>query len=357
LRGAEDDGQALPLSLSTGRSTRTLKSGECVIRSPANMLDLRILRDQWTEAGGREVFAQLVTLCVQSIYPLARAVRPDPGDDGIDTFIGEFGADIKVYQSKFFCDGIGKSQKAQIRESWKRCRASKHATRLKLWTLCVPIELSTAEEKWWQDWRRKESASSGVAIELWTKPQFIRFSRRADLERVFEGALKRGAGQYADHNEVITAMRGMASPHPIKGLPAYDYLKDAVFVRKLEVAGITKHRAPRTAFYNFELLRQAIQQGGTPDENAYLEDLQERIYDLWEGLFNAHRPNNLGQSLFTAVEEAMTREDFNRLATPLRAHLMHKKGGLHYWADVCEAGWTEDHASVVSDRKKPEGSK
>ena len=78
------------------------------------MLELRVLRDLWTEPGARRIFEQLVTHCVRAQYPSAVSIRPNPGDEGIDTLVGDF---ERVYQAKFFCDSIGKSQQAQIRNS------------------------------------------------------------------------------------------------------------------------------------------------------------------------------------------------------------------------------------------------
>jgi hypothetical protein len=311
------------------------------------MIDLKVMRDRWTQEGAREIFAQLVTLCVRSNYAGARAIRPDPGDQGIDTFVGAFDDDVKVWQAKYFCDGIDDSQKEQIRESFKKCMSSSWASRIRLWTLCLPCDLSIEEETWWQGWRSKAVRKHGIAIELWTKINFVGFSRQKDLERVFAYALLR-EGSFETVGDVVAAMVN-ASPRRLELLPSSDAFKRAVFVRKLEAAGIVLHRAPRTAFYNFELLRKAIEEGGTAQEQDHLSDLQMRIYDLWESAYNARYPDSLGRPLYAAVEAEMKEQDAGRLATPLNIHLVHKKGGLHYWADICEAGWTPDFKNVIAD--------
>ena len=125
-------------------------------------------------------------------------------------------------------------------------------------------------------------------------------------------------------------------------------------MRKLEAAGIQAHRAARTAFYNFELLRNVIAQGGDASERDALTDLLERIYDSWEELFNSHAPEDLGRRLYNAVNSAIAREDQARLLSAgVRVQSMHKKGGLHYWADICEAGWTTDFKSTFSSSVTP----
>lgn len=310
------------------------------------MIDLRVLRDLWTEDGARAVFAELVNQCVRSVYPGARAVRPDPGDEGIDTFVGELAGELHVWQSKCFCDGVDKVQQAQVRASWKSCIESDYIKRVARWTLCIPIELSVQELQWWQRWRERESKKWKCQIELWSKSEFVSFYGRPDLQGVFNVALQRGVA-YPNFDAAISAMRSCGRPRPlIKKLPTPDCLRDAIFVRKLEAAGISQHRAARTAFYNFELLRAAIEQGGNPDEVAALEDLQERVFELWEREYNARDSDELGRPLLRAVDTAIEKEDQSKLRTSLPTDVIHKKGGLHYWADVCEAGWTVDFKAV-----------
>lgn len=313
------------------------------------MIDLRVLRDLWSEDGARAVFAELVNQCVRTIYPNARSIRPSPGDEGIDTFFGELDGDLHIWQSKYFCDGVGTSQQAQIRASWKSCTESDYIERVARWTLCIPIELSVPELRWWQRWRKREAEKWNCQIELWSRSDFVGFSCRPDLSGVFAAALQRGVS-HPNFDAVISAMRSAGHPQAlIRKLPTTTHLHDAVFVRKLEAAGISQHRAARTAFYNFELLRAAVEQGGNPDEVAALEDLQERLFELWEREYNAREPSDLGRSLVRSVDMAIEKEDQGRLRTSLPTDIIHKKGGLHYWADLCEAGWTTDFKAVGRD--------
>lgn len=310
------------------------------------MLDLRRLSDLWTDDGARAIFAHLVTHCVRSIYPSARQVRPDPGDEGVDTFVGEFDGSIRVYQAKYFRDGISASQQAQIRESWKSCITSAYFKSIVSWTLCVPIDLSPAEEQWWQRWS-KTASKQGCHFEIWTRSHFESFSLRPELRYAFGHALNREQ-QHSDYASALEAVRS-AVPRtlPIRSLPKSDHLRDAVFVRKLEAAGVRTHRSARTAFYNFELLRHSIEQGGLPSEANALEDLQERILALWETAYNAQPPERLGKEFYSLVLNKVEEEDNGALATALAAHVMHKAGGLHHWADLCEAGWTADFRAAI----------
>lgn len=231
------------------------------------MIDLRILRDRWTEEGGRATFAELVTHCVRSIHPGAHAVRPDPGDEGLDTFVGEFDGDLHVFQAKYFCDALGASRHAQVREAIKACMSSGRFSHIVSWTLCIPLELSPEEHSWWQGWRKRQSAKYDCQIELWARSRFQAFSCQPELIPIFKHALGRGHTHSAV-SDVLVGMRGSCGPLPIEALPTEDYRVNAIFVRKLERAGWMKRRGARTAFYNFELLRAAVEQGGNPVEQA-----------------------------------------------------------------------------------------
>src|SRR4051812_32762981 len=178
------------------------------------MIDLSILKDRWTIDGARAIFEQLVTQCVRANHPTARAIRPDPGDEGVDTFVGEFDKDVRIWQAKYFCEGIGDSQQRQIRESWKACRSSSFKERVTKWTLCVPCDLSIDEEKWWQGWKAKESRNAGFPIDLWTKSQFATFSTWKGLDAVFSFALQRGC-EHGSVQEVIAAMKN-PRPRPVE---------------------------------------------------------------------------------------------------------------------------------------------
>ncbi len=307
------------------------------------MLDLRVLRDLWTEDGARRVFSQLVTHCVRSDYPDALSIRPSPGDEGIDTLVGDFESQVRVYQAKYFCDGLYEAQRSQIRASWKTCVESKYFKHLVLWTLCIPIEMSTDEVRWWQGWRSRQMSKHQVQMELWTSTHFEAFRATDSLQGVFDLALRPPVGQTID--ELLAALQSRLQR--LASLPSPDHLCNALFVKKIEAAGILQHRAARTAFYNFELLREAVTAGGTREEVGALEDLQERIYELWEELYNRHLPAGMGRPLYNAVNQAIVAEHNGRLrCDELGAQVAHKKGGLHYWADICQAGWTANFEAI-----------
>ena len=59
-------------------------------------------------------------------------------------------------------------------------------------------------------------------------------------------------------------------------------------------------RSITSSFYGTRLAREAQLPNGMLSLN-----LMERIYDLWEELFNHHAPNQLGRALYNAVNGAI----------------------------------------------------
>ncbi len=115
-------------------------------------------------AGAREKFEELTAHLIRSERPDAERVRVVRGDGGIDAHEGTLSdpAGVDVYQMKFFPDGVGDSQKAQIRDAFNRARENK-GFRMKSWTLCLPIDMSLEEKKWFDNWKATQT-HTGIEI-------------------------------------------------------------------------------------------------------------------------------------------------------------------------------------------------
>lgn len=99
--------------------------------------DFRYLRDKYGDAGAREIFEKLCTNLLQAQHGEdAHNIRVSQGDEGIDILVGDFQFPIDNYQCKYFIDGIGSSQKAQIEHSFDRAIHSENYSMQK-WILCV----------------------------------------------------------------------------------------------------------------------------------------------------------------------------------------------------------------------------
>jgi hypothetical protein len=113
-------------------------------------------------AGAREKFEDLIVQLIRSECPDVDRVRIVRGDGGVDAYSGKLAdpAGVDVFQMKFFPDGIGDSQKGQIRESFKTVKETSKFT-LRSWTLCIPLDMDTDEKLWFDKWAAKQT---GVVI-------------------------------------------------------------------------------------------------------------------------------------------------------------------------------------------------
>lgn len=118
------------------------------------------------EAGARVAFEEACVLTISTKFKdeNVQGVKVYHGDGGIDVYVGLLGVEpVDVYQCKFFLNGIGDSQKKQIRDSYTTASESK-SFQLKGWFLCLPQDLSVDEALWFDEWAAKKTS---------TKPQRI----------------------------------------------------------------------------------------------------------------------------------------------------------------------------------------
>ena len=94
-------------------------------------------------------------------------VEANPGDWGIDAFVGEIDGVISVWQSKFFIDGVQQSQKTQIRESFDQVMATakEKGFAVDAWTLCIPVDLDAPTDQGWATWKRTKEKEHNVRIQ------------------------------------------------------------------------------------------------------------------------------------------------------------------------------------------------
>jgi|694.fasta_scaffold85123_2 hypothetical protein len=117
------------------------------------------------EEGARAAFERACVSLLRKIYPEAKQVRANPGDDGVDVYVGEIGiAPIVVYQCKFHLEQIGRSQRAKIRSSFRTAIESK-CFKMEKWVLCLPKVLDLSESRWWADFR-SEALKEVAEVEL-----------------------------------------------------------------------------------------------------------------------------------------------------------------------------------------------
>jgi hypothetical protein len=109
------------------------------------------------EDEARSRFERMITECVRLQHPTVRNLRPAPGDWGIDAMVGELDGQVSIWQAKFFINGIGSTQRQQITKTFEQAikKSQENGYSVEVWTLCIPIQISPEEARWWDKWRRK----------------------------------------------------------------------------------------------------------------------------------------------------------------------------------------------------------
>jgi hypothetical protein len=80
-------------------------------------------------------------------------VEGQSGDKGLDLFAGDLGGQPTIWQCKAFPNGVGESQKSQIRESLKE--VLKHF-RPNRWVLCLSVDMNEKAASWFQKFQKSK---------------------------------------------------------------------------------------------------------------------------------------------------------------------------------------------------------
>jgi hypothetical protein len=108
-----------------------------------------------------DTFHKLCFQLLKERHPNAtlHPVEGASGDEGLDIFEGELSGNPTIWQVKSFPNGVGDSQKGQIRESFNT--ALRHF-KPKNWILCLSVNLDSKAHRWWE--RYKQSKASIVTV-------------------------------------------------------------------------------------------------------------------------------------------------------------------------------------------------
>jgi hypothetical protein len=303
-----------------------------------------------SDDAARVDFHRMLTALIQVQYRAATEVRANPGDWGIDTFVGSLVDKVNIWQSKYFYGGLGKSQQAQVRESLKSAmsHAQKHAYTVETWTLCVPCELDGPERKWWDGrikaWKR---AYPGVVFELWDAPKLRGLLMSPDADHVLHEF-------YGPSREWTPSEKAPSAA--VVPLPAGEDYQGALFVAQLAAAGLREINSQKVAFFNAEILARDVVNRGVPEERNALLELDYSVWELWEqhaesatAATDIHEETQ-ARDLFRAVMEAV-----RRLPTPgqLPVRAVHSAGMMHRVVDTRRAGWVSHWRDVAAAHTSP----
>ena len=309
-----------------------------------------------SDEAARTDFHRMLTSLIQVQHPTATEVRANPGDWGIDTFAGSLVDKVNIWQSKYFIDGLGDPQKAQIRDSLKSAMANalKNNYTVESWTLCVPRELTAPERQWWdrkvREWKK---VYPGAAFDLWDPPRLRSYLMSPDAEHV----LQEFYGPARDWTQSIAAGPVEAGVVPVvAALPHGEEYEGTLFVAQLTEAGLVEIDAQKTAFFNAEILARDVGNRGVPEELGALAEIDAGAWGLWEeGVAAAGVPQDKdaeghAQALFASVMK-----EVRQLPAPPRLPVrpVHNIGMMHRVVESGRAGWVihwrviaTSHASV-----------
>jgi hypothetical protein len=291
--------------------------------------------------GARADFEHLIGQLVGLRYTGIRIVEANPGDWGLDVTVGEIDGVMSVWQAKFFIDGVGDSQKPQIRESFKQvvAKAKDKGFRIDAWTLCVPVNLDAEALTWWTKWKKAKEKETGIKIEL--EAQF-------DLEKIL---LAPEASHILRH--FFPTLAPVASaPLAVQELPDDVSYEDMLFVKQLVAAAIAETESAKQAFFNAEALSREVADKRVGEHIDALRAERADLRSIWEDRYNkacasADSAQPLLPDLHPGVMEAIERRHDGTAVGVLPMHLIHRKGAMHQVVEDGRAGWVRDYRSVV----------
>lgn len=291
-----------------------------------------------SDDGARVDFQDMVTQLVAHIYPGVRSIRANPGDWGIDTFVGEIDSGyVTVWQSKYFINGVGNTQKAQIRESFKSAikSAKEQGHTISQWVLCIPVSMDGPTTKWWDNWKRKNAKSSGIPIELWDETRLQQLLMTPEARNVRSTYYEIG--------------QSTVSNPPVLEPPDSEDYDTALFVRQLREAGHSEIDAAKREFFNAEIVARDVLDKGVPAEVRELGSADASVHSLWEHRFNTKCVSSEDDLLPGLHGEVMAdvRAERDSLMPLVTTDLVHVCGMVHRVVEDRRAGWVRGWRSIA----------
>ena len=299
------------------------------------------------EEAGRERFERLVTGLVWAMHPTARAVKANPGDWGIDTFVGQLSrGTISVWQSKYFIGGVDDGQRKQVRESFASIQkaAATNGFKVASWTLAVPVDLDGPATKWWDGWKSRNQRSTGIAIDLWPCSHIENLLIKPDFAGVRQQYFGLQPGETAVERTVM-------EPEDWAGFDS------ALFIKQLQAAGITEDRAARRAFFNAEVMTRDVTEREVGAEVDALDSVRASLHQMWHTRDEAQKAECGEESdrLPRLYPDVMTAVESYHRASPsqaLRDTLVHRSGLVHHLVEEGHAGWVRSYGQIAKEHER-----
>lgn len=289
--------------------------------------------------GSRAVFEDACAKAFSAKYKDSYPIECNPGDEGIDVFIGDFTEPIEVYQCKCFFYEIEEVQKQQIRASFKKAIESK-SFKLKKWCLCVPKSLNIDETKWWSNWSKGIAKKHSIEIELFDETKLLRLITETGIHlEIFDEE------QLLMLKEILALLE--LKEERLKEIfsPSDDIdYNERIFTLKLKSANIDENLdIYNKQFFNAEILTKEVQSKGIEDELKELKSLKNAIQEMWLTQYLMYDDENDGNKLLGMVNMRIEDKSNDILKTVLSVGTTEKKGILHQLADECTVGWVKKY--------------
>lgn len=290
--------------------------------------------------GARTTFQRLIAQLVSLCYEGMKMVDAKAGDWGLDVIVGEIDEIISVWQAKFFIDGIGDSQKGQIRESFKQVveKASEEGFAVDAWTLCIPVDLDPDALKWWTGWKKRQEKDHGLGIELLDRTGLETLLLAPDAAHILRA-----------YFPGVQAAAPVAPP--VQDVPQNVSYEDMLFVKQLQAAQITELESAKQQFFNAEALAREVADKKVAEHVNALRAERADLRSIWEARYNKAcaetAAGGLLSHLHPEVMEAIERRHDSGRIEVLPMHLVHRKGAMHQVVEDGSAGWVRDFRAVV----------
>ncbi|TCC21670.1 hypothetical protein [Kribbella sindirgiensis] len=308
--------------------------------------------DAGSDGGARALFQMLVTDLVKVKHPDATTVEgPGNRDWGIDTVLGQLaGGSVFIWQSKYILEWQTTAPQSQVRSSFRS--AVKHADekhyKITAWTLVVPCKLAPEQLKWFQDWAKRESKKSGIAIELWDGTEL-----RSQL--ITRDALDVRAEYFPHTVQQATVAAGINPSERVALTEDTSQFEGALFVRQLREAGNVETDSACAHFFATDALIRDYEAKGQDDAVASMAELHLEVHDIWERHFNqevatAQDGGRMPRLLPLVIEGAAS------CPNPPGLHLAraHKKGTAHRLVEQKKAGWVAHWREIAASHEQAE---
>jgi hypothetical protein len=294
--------------------------------------------------GARTKFQRLIAQLVGLQHQGIRNLDAKSGDWGLDVIVGEIDEVISVWQAKFFIDGVGDTQKAQIRESLAQVmkKAEEEGFAVDVWTLCIPIDLDPDALKWWTGWKkRQEKDHRDLRIELWDRTGLEQTLLAPDAAHIYER-----------YFPVVGKADEVPTPPAVEELPDHLSYEDMLFIKQLQAAQIVELDSAKQQFFNAEALAREIADKRVAEHMEALQAERADLRSIWEDRFNKacavpDGGDGLLPALHPEVMEAIERRHDSVRVTVLPMHLIHRKGAMHQVVEKGSAGWVRDFRAIA----------